>query len=236
MIAAIILPIANLLQIQTRVVVRTLKLAMLQITSSETILLIRSIPTIIDSVAHPIVALDAVLVLAQKPLALALDVRAADRLVRSIEAMGHTVAHQIQRDAHFVRAGELELAARDRDVRHFVVVAVFLVVSAGAVVVLVAQERRTDAAVVVLAAVPHWFLAEKVITPNLVAPVGAVLDAVAVIYVRNTSPIIAAVFVFTACRCFSHTTARGLTARGFHASNVDNDANDDQQHYDRIGS
>lgn len=236
MIAAIILPIANLLQIQTRVVVRTLKLAMLQVTSSETILLIRSVPTIIDSVAHPIVALDAVLVLAQKPLALALDVRAADRLVRSIEAMGHTVAHQVQRDAHFVRAGELELAARDRDVRHFVVVAVFLVVSAGAVVVLVAQERRTDAAVVMLAAVPHWFLAEKVITPNLVAPVGAVLDAVAVIHIRNTCPIIAAVFVFTACRCLSHTTARGLTTRGFHASNVDNDANDDQQQYDRIGS
>lgn len=150
--------------------------------------------------------------------------------------MRHTVAHQIQRDAHFVRAGELELAARDRDVRHFVVVAVFLVVSAGAVVVLVAQERRADAAVVVLAAVPHWFLAEKVITPNLVAPVGAVLDAVAVIHIRNTSPIIAAVFVFTARGCFSHTTARGLTARGFHASNVDNDANDDQQQYDRIGS
>lgn len=173
-------------------------------------------------------------VLAQEALALALDVRAADGFVRSVQTVGHPVAHQIQRDAHFVRAGELELAARDRDVRHFVVLAIFFVVSQWTIVMLVAQEGSTDAAVVVLAAVPHRFLAEEVITPNFVAPIGTVLGAVAVVHVRNARSVVAAVLFLTACRSLCNpTAARGRLATGVHAPNVDNDAKCDQQQYDR---
>lgn len=162
-ISAIVLPVANQLQIDARAIVRTLELPMLQVASNEAVLLIRPISAVVDPVAHPVVAVDAAFVLAHEPLALVFDVLAADGFVRSVQAMGHPIAHQIQRDAHLVRAGELELAARDRDVRHFEVFAVFLVVAQRTVVVLVAQEGRTDAAFVVLAAVPHRLLAEEVI-------------------------------------------------------------------------
>lgn len=236
MISAIILPIADLFQINARIVVRTFELPVLQVALGEAVLLIRSIATVVDPVAHPIVAFDALLILAQKSLALALDVLAAKRLVRSVQTVRHPVAYQIQRDAHLVRAGELELAARDRDVWDLEVFAVLLVVSQRTVVVLVAQEGRTDAAVVVLAAVPHRFLAQEVITPNLIAPVGTVLGTVAVVHVRNACSVITAVFVFTACRSLRNPTAgRGL-ATGVHASNIDNDAKSDQQQYDRTRS
>lgn len=157
-ISAVILSVANLFQIDARAIVRTLELPMLQVTPGEAVLLIRAISAIVDSIAYPVVALDAVLVLAQKPLALLFDIQASDGLVRSIQAVRHSIANQVHRDAHLVRAGELELTARHRYVRHFEILAILFVIPQRTIIVLVAQERRTDAAVIVLAAVPHRFL------------------------------------------------------------------------------
>lgn len=217
-IAAVILPVANLFQVDARVVVRTLELSVLQVTLGEAVLLVRPIAAIVDSIANPIVVLDTVLVLAQEPLALRFHIHASDGLVRSIQAVRRSIAYQVHRNAHLVRAGELELTALRRYVWHFEILAVLFVIPQRTIIVLIAEERRTDAGfVVMLAAVPHRFLTQEIITADFVAPVGTVLVSVAVVRVRDACSVVAAVLVVTARGSLPDPTGRRF-ATGIHAT------------------
>lgn len=165
---------------------------MLQRTSDEAALLIRTISAIINPVTDPVMTLDAMLVLAQETLALALHIHAPDRFIRPVQTVSRSVADQILRDAHLVRTGKLELAAGHGHMGNLKVFTVFLVIPKRTIVVPIAQERSANTgSVVVFTAVPLRTAAQEVVTSNLVAPIGTISAAVAAGRLRYTGPVIA---------------------------------------------